>query len=279
MIQQQHPSPQTDDAPPVPLLAVHDLTVVYPTAGRRRRGATPAVHQVSFELSAGCTLALVGESGSGKTTTGRACLGLVPATGSIKIRGRELTGLRGRDLAQARRGAQMIFQDPLGSLDPRWTVRRVIGEAQALRADDDPIPPIADLLQEVGLQPELADRKPPQLSGGQRQRVAIARTLAARPDLMVCDEPTSALDVSVAAKVIDLLQELQDRLEAGFLFISHDLSLVRSLADAVVVMKDGTIVEAAPTERIFVAPQQQYTQSLIAAAMTYSLDERGGGSE
>ncbi|WP_051267240.1 ATP-binding cassette domain-containing protein [Nakamurella lactea] len=268
---------ETTPPKPPPLLAVDGLTVVYPGTGGGRKKAAPAVRDVSFQLSAGRTLALVGESGSGKTTTGRACLGLVPATGSVRIRGRELVGLRGRRLAEARQGAQMIFQDPLGSLDPRWSVRRIIAEAGALRPDE-PVPPVEELLEEVGLQPALADRRPPQMSGGQRQRVAIARALAARPDLVVCDEPTSALDVSVAARVIDLLQELQDRLDAGYLFISHDLSLVRSLADKVVVMKDGEIVEAGATEEIFGAPTMVYTRTLIDAAMTYSLDGAAGST-
>lgn len=258
------------------LLTVQDLTVVYP--GRARTPTSPAVANVSFQVKRGQTVALVGESGSGKTTTGRAVLGLVPATGRVQFRGLDILATTDRTRARHRRGAQMIFQDPLASLDPRWNVERIIGEAARVRTDDAPMPPLAELLDDVGLQPEIAHRFPGQLSGGQRQRVAIARALATRPALLVCDEPTSALDVSVAARVIDLLQELQERLDVGYLFISHDLSLVRSLADRVIVMRNGQLVESGPTSQIFTEPEQDYTRALLDAALSYSLDGVGDAS-
>jgi peptide/nickel transport system ATP-binding protein len=267
------------------VLAVRDLHVTY--ARRGWRGETPldsshyAVRGVNLEVSAGRTHALVGESGSGKTTVGKAVLGLVPATGSVDFNGRQIVGVKGERLRTARRGMQMIFQDPLASLDPRWTVERCIGEALPQLAGSVRHDRVRTVLESVGLGAETLLRFPRELSGGQRQRVAIARALATEPAFLVCDEPTSALDVTVGARIIDLLRELQQRIGVAYLFISHDLALVRSFADDVSVMSAGEIVEAGRADEIFGAPSHPYTRRLLNASLEYSLDLggiSGGGS-
>jgi ABC-type glutathione transport system ATPase component len=232
-------------------------------------GTVRAVNSVSFEIGAGRTLGLVGESGSGKTSVARAILGVVPiASGEVRMLGHDVAKANGRARRELRRHAQMVFQQPTTSLDPRRTVGASIAEplvhllAMRGRSLDARV---AELLDLVGLDPEHARRFPRQLSGGQRQRVAIARALAPSPALVVCDEPTSSLDVSVQAQVINLLVRLQAGLGLSYLFISHDLGIVRQVADEVAVMHRGRIVERGPVDAVLSAPADEYTRTLIAA--------------
>jgi peptide/nickel transport system ATP-binding protein len=255
-----------------PLLAVRDLVKHY-RQGRGAgagRGVVHAIDGVSFAIAAGETLGLVGESGSGKTTLGRAVLQLVePTSGSIRFDGVELTRLPSRRLRAARRHMQMIFQDPVGSLNPRMRLLDIVAEpldvhglagtAAERRAR------VEALLGRVGLGPDALDRRPHQLSGGQRQRVGIARALASEPKLVVADEPISALDVSIQAQIVNLLGDLQAQQGLAFLFISHDLRVVRHLAHRVAVMYLGTLVETAPVAALFAAPAHPYTRALLAA--------------
>ena len=232
---------------------VEGLTKVY--------GKQTVARDVDLTVHRGEIVGLVGESGSGKTTVAHALFGLVePDRGTIEFEGGPWSGVPERRRRARRRKLQLISQDPLSSFDPRWTVRRIVGEAFA----GDPVP----LLERVGLPPDVLDRYPRQLSGGQRQRVAIARAIAPRPSLIVCDEPVSALDVSVQAQVLDLLAGIRAEDGTALLFISHDLAVVRHLADRVLVMNDGVIVEEGPVERVFAAPAHEYTRALLAAAPT-----------
>ncbi|RJO77084.1 ABC transporter ATP-binding protein [Nocardia panacis] len=265
------PSTAADSDSPV-VLRVTDLVKTFPiTAGvvfRRRKGEVRAVDGVSFEVRAGRTLALVGESGSGKSTTLTQILDLVrPEAGTIEIMGAdvaELTGARRRDL---RRRMQIVFQDPTASLDPRLPVFDAL--AEPLRIDGRPRAEIGrrvpELLRQVGLRPEHADRYPADFSGGQKQRISIARALALDPELLVLDEPVSSLDVSIQAGVLNLLRELQAERGLTYLFVSHDLSVVRNLAHDVAVMLRGKIVESGPAEEIFADPRHEYTRTLIEA--------------
>jgi microcin C transport system ATP-binding protein len=230
-----------------------------------------AVDGVSLEVREGRTLGVVGESGSGKTTMGLALLRLVPASGRVVFAGREIQGLAGRALRPLRRQLQVVFQDPYGSLSPRLTVGRIVGEGLGVhgigRTPAEREALIVDALREVGLDPETRDRYPHEFSGGQRQRIAVARALVLKPRLVVLDEPTSALDRSVQAQLVDLLRDLQARHGLGYLFISHDLKVVRALADDVLVMRGGRIVEAGPAEEVFARPRTPYTRALLAAAL------------
>jgi peptide/nickel transport system ATP-binding protein len=254
------------------VLRVTGLTKYFPvrSAGvvRRHVGDTPAVDGVSFELRRNETLGLVGESGSGKSTTGRAILQLLPATrGSIQYDGVELTKLAPRAMRRLRREIQIVFQDPYASLDPRMPVRAILGEAMRIHGlwrDDGPAR-VAELLDLVGLEPQHANRYPHEFSGGQRQRIGIARALSLRPKVLILDEPVSALDVSVQAGVVNLLDELKQRLGLSYLFIAHDLSVVRHISDRVAVMYLGTIVEIAETAELFERPAHPYTQALLSA--------------
>jgi peptide/nickel transport system ATP-binding protein len=240
---------------------------------KRYRGPDGAmrtvVNDVSLYLDAGETLGIVGESGSGKTTTARIVLALTaPDEGDVLLRGEAWSALPERDRRSHRREIGVIYQDPLSSFDPRWSVEKVI--ADALSLDDYPkstsrIERVRELLHEVGLQEEHLGRRPLQLSGGQRQRVAIARALAPEPAIVVCDEPVSALDVSIQAQVLDLLCDLQDDLGVSYLFISHDLGVVRHLSDRVVVMKDGFVVEQGDAAQVFEHPTHPYTRQLLSA--------------
>ena len=254
------------------LLQVRDLAVEFSLPPQRafgERRILRAVDGVSFDLAAGEVLGLVGESGCGKSTTARAIVQLVPPTsGSVTFEGRQLIGLRGRELHQSRRAIQMIFQDPYASLDPRMSVARIIAEpmhnfgiAHGAEARTKAIA----LMERVGLTPAQADRYPHEFSGGQRQRIGIARALAADPRVLLCDEPVSALDVSVQAQVINLLQELQRELDLALVFIAHDLAVVRHLADRVAVMYAGRIVEQASTDALFEHAHHPYTRTLLAA--------------
>jgi microcin C transport system ATP-binding protein len=237
---------------------------------RRVTGHVKAVDGVSLALRAGSTLGIVGESGSGKTTLGLALLRLTAAQGHIRFAGCDIVALTGRQLRPLRREMQIVFQDPFSSLSPRLSVAQIVEEGLKVHnlaagaAERREL--IETALVEVGLDPETADRYPHEFSGGQRQRIAIARALVLKPRLVVLDEPTSALDKSVQAQIVELLRELQERRGLGYLFISHDLRVVRALAHQIMVMKDGRIVESGPTERIMTAPKHPYTRALMAAA-------------
>jgi microcin C transport system ATP-binding protein len=265
------PQPRPADAP---LLVEGDgLKVWFPVRGgllRRVRGYIKAVDGVSVTLRTGTTLGVVGESGSGKTTLGLALLRLVESEGAIRFAGREISGVRQKSLRPLRREMQIVFQDPYSSLSPRLSIAQIVGEGLKVhhlaRDESEARRSIDEALVEVGLEPAVAARYPHEFSGGQRQRIAIARALVLKPRFIVLDEPTSALDMSVQAQIVDLLRDLQERHGLTYLFISHDLKVVRALAHEIVVMKDGEIVEAGATEAILSAPQHPYTQALMAAA-------------
>jgi microcin C transport system ATP-binding protein len=259
------------DAPVV--MDVQDLKVHFPiTRGILRRTVdhVRAVDGVSFAVRRGQTLGVVGESGSGKTTLGLALLRLVRSRGRIVLLGRDLQDRAGRSLRPLRRHMQIVFQDPYGSLSPRMTIGEIVGEG--LRIHEPGLSPdqqqerIVRALDEVGLGSDLLDRLPHEFSGGQRQRIAVARALVLKPELIVLDEPTSALDMSVQAQMIDLLRALQVRHRIAYLFISHDLRVVRALSHYIIVMRAGRVVEEGPTERIFEAPREDYTKELMAAS-------------
>ena len=256
-----------------PVLAVEGLTKHFPVRRgvlRRVVGHVQAVTDVSFEVGEGETLAVVGESGCGKSTTGRAVLRLIePSAGSIRLDGQDVLALGPSGLRAMRRQMQIVFQDPFGSLNPRMTVAETLREPLLLHGiatASDADAQVADLLRLCGLSEWHAGRYPHEFSGGQRQRVGVARALATRPRLIVCDEPVSALDVSVQAQIVNLLQDLQRELGVAYVFIAHDLAVVRHIAHRVAVMYLGRIVETAPAEAIFAHPRHPYTRSLIDAA-------------
>ena len=228
-----------------------------------------AVDGVSFTVEAGKTLALVGESGCGKSTVSRLVLRLIePDAGSVRFEGRDLGALDANALRAFRRDAQIIFQDPYASLNPRMTVSQILTEPLALH---DLVPSarrrerVEELLRLVGLEPRFARRYPHEFSGGQRQRIAIARALAVEPKLIICDEPVSALDVSIRSQILNLLRDLQDRLGLAYIFVSHDLAVVKHIADRVAVMNLGTIVETAEAQALFAAPKHPYSRALLSA--------------
>lgn len=255
------------------LLRVEGLTKHFPVHRgvlRRQVGTVQAVTDVSLSVAAGETLAVVGESGCGKSTLGRAILRLhEPTSGRIQLEGQEITALDAPALRAARREMQIIFQDPFGSLNPRMTVRETLAEPMLLHGlatQADIRNKVDELVVMCGLSAWHADRYPHEFSGGQRQRVGIARALATRPRLIICDEPVSALDVSVQAQIVNLLQDLQKELGLAYLFISHDLGVVRHIADRVAVMYLGRIVELAGTEALYTRPRHPYTRLLLASA-------------
>ena len=257
----------------VNILEVSGLTKHFPVGGglfSRTKGVVQAVSDVSFTVADGETLAIVGESGCGKSTTGRAVLRLLePSSGSVKLDGEEVTTLPANRLQALRRNMQMVFQDPFGSLNPRMTVRETLMEPLRLHqvaTGDRAEKAVGQLLETVGLAAHHADRYPHEFSGGQRQRICIARAVATRPRLIVCDEPVSALDVSIQAQIVNLLQDLQREFGMAYVFISHDLSVVRHIADRVAVMYLGRIVEEAPAAQLFADPRHPYTRALIEAA-------------
>ena len=253
------------------LVDVRRLVKEFPTAGKLFRRGAPfrAVDEVTFQVNAGETFGLVGESGCGKTTTGRCLLRLIePTSGEIRISDMDVRALSGGDLRRARRHFQIVFQDPYSSLNPRMRVGQIVREPLIIHrigTRDEQRARVASLFELVGLDPADAEKYPHQFSGGQRQRIGLARALALEPSLVICDEPVSALDVSVQAQVINLLLDLQRRLGLTYLFIAHDLRLVRQICDRVAVMYRGRIVELAAAERVFSAPQHPYTKALLSA--------------
>ena len=252
-----------------PLVEVRDLDMAFPVG---RAGGRPVMMQVlkqlSFDIAPGETLGLVGESGSGKSTIGRILVGLLePTAGSVKLFGRDITGAdRKSNLAAVRARLQFVFQDPQAALNPRMRVGESIAEPLDIAGGQpDRQAWIRELLEMVGLPKDSAERFPHEFSGGQRQRIVIARALALKPDFVVCDEPVSALDVSMQAQIVNLLQDLQARLGLGYLFIAHDLAVVRAVAHRVAVMYAGSLVEVAPRAALYRSPQHPYTQALLDA--------------
>ena len=236
---------------------------------RRTVGHIKAVDGVSLSITPGRTLGVVGESGSGKSTLALALMRLLPSEGAITLNGQRIDGLKPRAVRPLRRHIQIVFQDPFGSLNPRMTVSEIISEGLEIHENtsaETRMAQVAAALNDVELNVGMLDRYPHEFSGGQRQRIAIARALVLRPKVLILDEPTSALDVSVQAQLIELLHTLQARTGMAYVFISHDLRVIRAMADEVIVMKDGTVREAGPTEAVLTAPKDPYTKALIAAA-------------
>jgi len=260
---------------PAPLLSVRDLVKNFPVRGGgiipRTIGQVQAVSGVSFDVERGQTLGLVGESGCGKSTVGRAVLQLRRATsGSVRFEGQELTDMDARRLRGVRRHLQIVFQDPFASLNPRWTVNSIVAEPLQIHGVDGgragAQQRVDELLETVGLNPEHRNRYPHEFSGGQRQRIGIARALALSPKLIVLDEPVSALDVSVQAGVLNLLEELQDGMGLAYVFIAHNLSVVRHISDRIAVMYLGKLVEIGSRDEVYTAARHPYTQALLSAA-------------
>ncbi len=267
--------------PPAPVVRPHDkanivevdeLKVHFPIRGgvfRSEKGAVKAVDGVTFEVRRGETLGLVGESGCGKSTIGRAMIRLrIPTEGSVRFDGQDLSLLSTKELRRMRRRMQIIFQDPYGSLDPRMTVSAIIAEpieTHNLASGDAKHERIAELLRLVGLDPMYVNRYPHEFSGGQRQRIGVARALAVEPEFIVCDEPISALDVSIQAQVLNLLTDLKRRLGLTYLFVAHDLSVVKHISDRVAVMYLGRVVEVGPPDILYAAPGHPYTRALLSA--------------
>lgn len=255
------------------MVEVKDLKMYFPvTRGiirMKKIGDVKAIDEVSFDIRKGETLGLVGESGSGKTTVGKCILRLLkPTSGHVMFKGKDLSGIGGQELHDIRRNMQTIFQDPYGSLNPRMKVGDVIGEPLTVHnvaRGSDYLRQVDELLDVVGLSPRMKVRYPHEFSGGQRQRIAIARALALRPQFMVCDEPVSALDVCIQAQVINLLEDLREKFDLTYLFISHDLSVVRHMSDRIAVMYAGKIMEIADRAEIYDKPMHPYTQALLSA--------------
>jgi oligopeptide transport system ATP-binding protein len=256
-----------------PLLVVSDLKKYFPVKKGllfdRTVDHVKAVDDVSFEIRPGETLGLVGESGSGKSTTGYCILQLLkPTSGSVRFLGRELTKMKREEHREMRREMQIVFQDPYSSLDPRMTVGDIVGEpliVHGIGTRRDRSIRIRELLDVVGFNPSFTNRYPHEFSGGQRQRIGIARALALSPKLIVCDEPVSALDVSIQAQILNLLKDLQQDFGLTYLFVAHDLAVVRTMSDRIAVMNKGQLVEIGPAEEVYTNPQHDYTKALLSA--------------
>ena len=236
---------------------------------KRTAGHVKAVNAATLSVRAGETIGIVGESGSGKTTLALAIMRLTRSQGRIVVLGRAVDGMRESEVRPLRRDMQIVFQDPYGSLSPRMTAAQIVAEGlgvHGIEAGRSPRDMVAEMMAEVGLDPAMMDRYPHEFSGGQRQRIAIARALILRPKLMVLDEPTSALDMTVQVQIVDLLRRLQEKYRLAYLFISHDLKVIRAMAHKVMVMKDGDVVEAGEASAVFETPQSPYTRALMAAA-------------
>jgi microcin C transport system ATP-binding protein len=269
-------NPPTPKAEAETLVTTDNLKVWFPIKRgffRRTIGHIKAVDGISCEIKAGQTLGIVGESGSGKTTLGLAILRLISSQGPIIYRGRRIDGINSRAMRPLRKDMQIVFQDPFGSLSPRMSILQIVEEGLLIQKPDMPAAErrerVAASLVETGLDPSTMDRYPHEFSGGQRQRIAIARALALDPKFIMLDEPTSALDMSVQAQVVDLLRKLQEKHNLGYLFISHDLKVVRALANEVIVMRDGLVVERGEGRQIFENPQDPYTKALLAASLNF----------
>jgi len=264
------PDPVPDGA--AEIAAAQNLKIWFPIQTgllRRTTGYVKAVNDATLSVRAGETVGIVGESGSGKTTLALAMMRLISSEGRIVFMGRDIQGLREYQMRPLRSDMQIVFQDPYGSLSPRMTVEQIIAEGLTIHGTEggkDPRAMVADIMKEVGLDPSLMDRYPHEFSGGQRQRIAIARAMILRPKLVVLDEPTSALDMTVQVQIVDLLRTLQKKYGLAYLFISHDLKVVRALSHKVMVMKRGDVVEAGDADTVFDAPQTDYTRELMAAA-------------
>jgi oligopeptide transport system ATP-binding protein len=256
-----------------PLLEVTDLVKHFPIKRGvlvdRQVDQVRAVDGIGFRVERGETLGLVGESGSGKSTACRAVLQLIkPTAGSVKFEGREIAGLGRRQMRPLRREMQMIFQDPYASLNPRKRVGQIVGDPlrlQGVARGADLRRQVQELLERVGLSPEHYNRYPHEFSGGQRQRIGIARALALKPKLVICDEPVSALDVSIQAQIVNLLDDLQDEFGLAYLFVAHDIGIVRHISDRIAVMNEGRIVEQGSADQVCENPQDEYTKKLLAA--------------
>ncbi|SFL26455.1 ABC transporter ATP-binding protein [Geodermatophilus ruber] len=266
------------------LLEIRDLKKYFPlTQGilfKRTIGQVRAVDGVNLSMRRGETVGLVGESGCGKSTVSKLLVALEkPTSGSIVYKGRDVTTMNSRQLKEYRREVQIIFQDPYASLNPRMTVGDIVAEGWAVHADVAPrkgrLQRTQELLDRVGLNPDYVNRYPHQFSGGQRQRIGIARALALRPEIIVCDEPVSALDVSVQAQVVNLLEDLQDEFGLSYLFIAHDLSVVRHISDRVAVMYLGSIVEEGTDQQVYASPSHPYTQALLSSVPLHEPALRG----
>ena len=266
-------SPPPEDAKAKTILEAKDLRVWFPIKRgflRHTVGHIKAVDGIDLTVKEGQTLGVVGESGSGKTTLGLALLRLVSSEGPIVYLGDRIDGYDSKRMRPLRRHMQIVFQDPYGSLSPRFSVGQIIEEGLSIQAPGlshaERDARVARALKEVGLDPALRDRYPHEFSGGQRQRIAIARALVLEPKFLILDEPTSALDVSVQAQIVDLLRELQRRHKLAYLFISHDLKVIRALANSIIVLRHGKVVEQGPSQTVFAHPKTDYTKALLAAA-------------
>jgi oligopeptide transport system ATP-binding protein len=262
------------------MLEVKDLKMYFPVKRgllRRTAGYVKAVDGVTFSIGKGETLGLVGESGCGKTTVGKCVVRLLrPTSGSIYFENNDISGLSPKELREYRKRMQIVFQDPFGSLNPRMTVSSIVGEGLKIMGQRSGEKEVGELLETVGLSRSDGSRYPHEFSGGQRQRIGIARALAVGPSFLICDEPVSALDVSIQAQIINLLEELQATLSLSFLFIAHDLSVVRHIADRVVVMYIGKVMEEAPTEELFAIPLHPYTHALFSSIPSLDPAKRRG---